>query len=730
MRSAAATFAVLVLLAAGSTGAQPVVPGLVVTTHATAAGPAGLTFRADGTVYAGRDVPGSTTVTEQLIHEVPPGPGPVEEYGPFGIADPLGVLVDATGAFTTEAGSVIVAGPVNGTSGQIVAIRPSASEPQPGATVEVLHAAATPGVVSPSYLAEIGTSLLIVDSGARTILRYTDPGPPVPFIPAALVPTPTLVPRFVAVGGTDRIYVSYGGGTIQRFDATGADVPFAAPVTGLTGTVPIAVAPAGADFAEGLYAVEGGTGKLFRIADDGSRTEVGHGFPSSLGEIEFGPDGALYASAFSAGRIYRIGEPLPPPPAPDLGPFLCYNAKPAAGATPVPKVDVGLVDALETRDARIGKAKGVCSPATVTVGAAPPIANPDPRSLGAYQLRWVPPARHTPQTVAVTNALGSLALQTLPAGADRGLVPSAFSTTAAPTPHAGSGVDPFACYKVRLAAGATFARTDVSVLDPLGPGAPTARALTLRKPKHLCLPVDVNGVAALRPDGLLVCYAAKPARGAARSTVRSGMHLGNLLGADQQLDMLRGATTSTVSTQRARVAGDAVETFTDEGTTRPGEWDLDDSEGPRWAGGGALGEGESLKATFTDAETLPEGAVRRWRVFVEIDIAVNDTNEGPGVVMRSSGIPGIPDGTEVRAMASGKPAGLRATSPYFTAPGGTTLADLAESEQTFEANGDGSSGAFAFQIKSYGIEYELAVTTGGAGTGVPEAELCLPSTSP
>jgi hypothetical protein len=80
-------------------------------------------------------------------------------------------------------------------------------------------------------------------------------------------------------------------------------------------------------------------------------------------------------------------------------------------------------------------------------------------------------------------------------------------------------------------------------------------------------------------------------------------------------------------------------------------------------------------------------------------------------------------------MASGKPAGVRRSSEWFDAPSGTTLAQLAESEQTFEANGDNNRGAFAFQIKSFGIEYEMSVTTGGARTGVPEAELCLPSST-
>jgi hypothetical protein len=585
--------------------------------------------------------------------------------------------------------------------------------------------------VTPSYLAKLGTRLLIVDAATPAILSYVDPGPPAPFIPG------TLVPRFVAVGGANRIYVSYGGGTIARFDETGSPVPFPTAVTGLAGAVPIAVAPAGADFPEGLYAVEGGTGTLFRIADDGTRTEVGSDFPSSLGEIEFGPDGALYVAAFSEGRVYRIGEELPLPAAPDLGPYLCYNAKLASDATPLPTLEAGLTDAFETRAAKIGKAKAVCSPATVTVSPRPPLVNEETATLASYQSAWKPKGGHDPESLTVTNELGMHAVETKAAGADRVLVPSAFSTSAAPTPLTAAARDFFQCYKAKTPKDAPkFAKKSVVVADPLGPGSaatPMPRTLSVTKPKHVCIPVDadIDEQPIHRPADLLVCYEAKPAKGEPKSTVREAMHVGNGRAPDQLLDMLKGATTSSTHTQTGTVRGDVLETFADEGTTRPGEWDLEDSDGPRWSGGGPLGEGDSLKATFSEDASLPEGTVRRFRVFVEIDIVVNDTNQGPGVVMRTSGIPGIPpdEPIELAALASGKPAGVRRSSDWFDAPSETTLAELvADSEQTFDPDGDGSSGAFAFQIRSFGIDYEMSVTTGGARTGVPEAELCLPST--
>jgi hypothetical protein len=227
-------------------------------------------------------------------------------------------------------------------------------------------------------------------------------------------------------------------------------------------------------------------------------------------------------------------------------------------------------------------------------------------------------------------------------------------------------------------------------------------------------------------------------RGQPQTPVVAGLHVANVLEGDYELDLVSGSrTTTSTATRTGRTPGDVVETFVDEGRTRPGEWDLTDSEGPRWSGGGPLSEdAESLQATFSDALGLGDDRVRHWRLFVEIDIAVNDTNAGPGVVMRASGIPGIPDGTEARAMAHGKPAGLRASSAWFAAPSGTLLSDLVEGDGetepalVFEANGDDSAGAFAFQIKRFGIEYEAVVSSQTVRTGVPESELCLPSTTP
>lgn len=711
----------LATAAVAPAGAQPVVPGYDVSVYATLPGPAGLSFDAAGNLFVGSDVPESAAITEQWIRRIPAGGGSFASYGPFAIPDPLGVFVDSGGDFTAEPGSVVVSGPVDPTSGQIVAIAPGDSTPQPGATVEVLHDPAAGGVSRPSYVTRGSGGLLIVDAAAKAILQLAPMAAPVPLVSSAEAP------RYVATDGVGSIFVSFDS-VIRSYDPAGAvvDDPLA---SGLLGPIPIAVSPGG-DFPAGLYAIEGGSGALLRVAPDGTVTEIGSGFPANLGEMEFDAGGALYVASFSAGQVIRIGAPLPPPPPAPLGPFLCYHAKHAAGTPKPAKVEVPVADAFETRQARVANATAVCSPAAVSADDIPvPVVNDGTASLASYESRWVPRVRVSPRTVTVSNVLGTFSLETRPAGADRVMLPSGFHVGTAPAPVSNAG-DPFQCYPVRRAPGEVLARRRVTVADPLGPGGSAGRSLVLGRPSHLCLPVDYDGGSAASPGDLLVCYAAKPAKGAARTTALTGVHVANARGVDQRLDMKKGSTRTTVSTRTGHVAGDVLETFSDEGTTRPGEWDLEDDDGPRWSGGGPLGEGASLKAAFGAASGLPRGTVRRWRVFVEIDIVANDTDEGPGVVMRSSGIPGIPDGIEVRAMAHGKPAGVRASSDWFTPPGGTTLESLADAEQVFEANGDGSSDPFAFQITSFGVEYELAVTAGGAGTGAPEAELCLPSSSP
>ena len=48
-----------------------------------------------------------------------------------------------------------------------------------------------------------------------------------------------------------------------------------------------------------------------------------------------------------------------------------------------------------------------------------------------------------------------------------------------------------------------------------------ARTFNVKKPRHLCTPVDKNGEGIKKPAGHLICYKAKPARGQPKHTSRT-----------------------------------------------------------------------------------------------------------------------------------------------------------------------------------------------------------------
>jgi hypothetical protein len=686
--------------------AQPVADFYEVHVHATLPAPHGLSFGADGSLFVGRDAAG-----EQRIQRVPADGGAPAEYGPLPVPAPLGVFVDRDGAFATESGAVVVGGGAAG-AGALAAILPSQSEPGPGATLQEL-AAPGAGLVAPRQIERRGTDLLVVDPGASTIFVFPPGGPLAPLI----VSPAGEAPRSLAVGPDGELYVAHADGAIRRYDATGA--PAAAPLaTGLIGEVALAY-PTSGNFLVLLHVVEGGTGQLFALDPEGARLALGEGFPARPGELELGPDGALYLSAPDEGLVYRVS--------PRLGPYVCYRAKTTPQMAPFPPQSAALVDARGAADAKASKTKAVCNAAIVASEEIGGLLNAETLTrLASYEIRRQP--RATPQPVVIVNELGEQRFET--AAADRLLVPSSLAGTGAPDPLGGSSVDAFQCYQVRKPRREEFPRRLVEVGDRFGDRF-TVRLLSVGKPKHLCLPTSLNGAAPSRPDQLLACYAAKlPRREVSHSFQQ--IHVTNALATDHLVDMVRPRTPITPSLLPGRLTPTSGEVFVDEGRTRPGEWDLTDSEGPRWSGGGALSEdAESLRTIFGEVPDVPDVPIRRLRMVLAIDIAVNDTREGPGVVMRSFGVPGIEDGTQLSAKAHGKPTDLSTSTDWFVPPAGTMLAELFEgAELVFEADGDGSSEAFAFQIKRWGFEVEVEVASGGQPTGGAEIELCLPSTTP
>jgi hypothetical protein len=65
--------------------------------------------------------------------------------------------------------------------------------------------------------------------------------------------------------------------------------------------------------------------------------------------------------------------------------------------------------------------------------------------------------------------------------------------------------------------------TTVTVADLFS----TTRTLVLKKPKHVCTPVDREGDGIKNADGHLVCYQGKPAKGQPKHTPQTGLHVTN-----------------------------------------------------------------------------------------------------------------------------------------------------------------------------------------------------------
>jgi hypothetical protein len=80
---------------------------------------------------------------------------------------------------------------------------------------------------------------------------------------------------------------------------------------------------------------------------------------------------------------------------------------------------------------------------------------------------------------------------------------------------------------VRVSPGtAKFAGATVAVADAFTTGT----QLALKKPKHLCTPVSVDGRPVANPGASLLCYQARPAKGQPRHAPRKGLSVSTRLG--------------------------------------------------------------------------------------------------------------------------------------------------------------------------------------------------------
>lgn len=277
--------------------AQPIVTNFTSSVYAVVTDPVRLSFAPDGTLYAGRDASGSgggygATVK---IHRIAPGGSPVVEFGNAGVSDPDALIFDAVGTVSGTPGAVLVGGVHNdGSTGKIVKIAPD------GTVTTLFGPNAT--LWNPTHFIFDSAGRLLVTENNNGRVLVTTGGEPTVLITLAGA-------NYIAQDAAGRLAVSSSAdGNLRLYNADGTLVngTFAT----LKSASPLARGPGGLWGAD-LYAVAA-NGDLVRVDLQGNSTNhVGSGF-GNMQDLQFGPDGALYASDFNNDRIYRFAPPTVP----------------------------------------------------------------------------------------------------------------------------------------------------------------------------------------------------------------------------------------------------------------------------------------------------------------------------------------------------------------------------------------------------------------------------------
>ena len=206
--------------------------------------------------------------------------------------------------------------------------------------------------------------------------------------------------------------------------------------------------------------------------------------------------------------------------------YQCYKAKAVVPFIPV--LGVTMTDAFETGAFDVRKVKHVCNPADKNgEGIIDQTLHE-----GSYQIkRTATTPKHIRQTnKLVVNQLGQLRLDTT--RPDLLLVPASKSLSAPPAPPdlLAHPVDHYKCYKIKVTRGTPKFPKGVTVTMADQFTSP-AKTLSLKKPRHLCLPVSANGSTVNAPNVSLVCYLSRPARGQPKHVKRSPVYTNGPLGA-------------------------------------------------------------------------------------------------------------------------------------------------------------------------------------------------------
>ncbi len=293
-----------------------------------------------------------------------------------------------------------------------------------------------------------------------------------------------------------------------------------------------------------LYGIGGGAGpaNLYTIdLGTGVATVVGS-TGMQAGSLEFGDGGRLFAGG-TGGNSGELWEIDPATGAGTLiGPtgftnvtglalrrgvdhFNCYKAK-TAKATPkfVPIQGVSLDDQFGARTMNVQRPVALCNP--VNKNGEDPSAPGHPEHEQAYLLKSPTGApKFNPVTnLEVVNQFGTIRVDAM--RPDRLLLPTAKSLIGPTPPFATWSTDHFQCYKAKITKGTPkfVAISNVSLVDQLG-----SMMVDVKKPSRLCNPVNKNGEDPTAPThvGHLMCYQAKPVKGAPKFTKVTPIYVSN-----------------------------------------------------------------------------------------------------------------------------------------------------------------------------------------------------------
>ncbi len=290
--------AVLALLFALTSEAQPVVTNATRSVYARVTDPLRITFAPDGTLFVGRDNGGSGGGSGDAIkiHRIAPGGSPVTEFGNVAIADPDAVAYDASGKISGTAGAVIVGGASGSGRGKLSSILPDG-------TVTTLFGPSSSMPNPGDLVFDAAGRLLLVEGDAGNVWVMTNA------TPVVLISGLT-EPSSIAVDALGRIVLSFSSEErLSLYSATGILLSNSF-VTAKSGS-PLARGPGGM-WGTGLYYLDP-NGKLMTVDTNGNKTSVGSRFDeTAVEDLKFGPDGALYASDFDNDRIFRFAQPAVP----------------------------------------------------------------------------------------------------------------------------------------------------------------------------------------------------------------------------------------------------------------------------------------------------------------------------------------------------------------------------------------------------------------------------------